>query len=146
MGECTFHGDAGSGYNGNSVLEADAGREIGIKRLLTKDELRQKLQSGAKMEDMFKFRAGQECDIFKAEDFISGEEILYIPDLDLNEIPTERPVSGPEEIDDILHSCYTGNDFIEECHGDVDLAIQLFWYCDWHHPSSALPEVEDKDE
>lgn len=137
---------------GESVLPADADfsvRTISVLKeelpLLTKNELRQKLLCGAKMEDLFDFRSGQECDIFKAEEFTSGDKIIYIPDLSLNEIPTDRPVKA-DEVDDILNSCYTGSDFIKECNGDHDLALRLFVYCDWQHPSSALPEIEDDDD
>lgn len=137
---------------GDSVLPADADFSIrtisALKEelpLLTKSELRQKLLCRAKMEDLFDFRSGQECDIFKAEEFTSGDKIIYIPDLSLNEIPTDRPVNA-DELDDILSSCYTGNDFVKECHGNQSLAFRLFVYCDWQHPSSALPEIEDDDE
>ena len=51
-----------------------------------------------------------------------------------------------EEIEEILDQCYTGDDFIEECDGDVEKAERLFWYCDWQHPCSALPEIEDDEE
>lgn len=137
MGESSLPNDAGFGYDKIPVLE-----EI---PLLTKDELIHKLQAGAKMEDLFDFRPGQECDIFKTAHFIPGDKIIYIPDLSLNKIPTGRPVSGPEEITDILHSCYTGDEFLVECDGNAEKAESLFSYCDWQHPSSALPEIDDDE-
>ena len=45
-----------------------------------------------------------------------------------------------------MDKCYTGNDFIDLCDGDVKLAERLFRYCDWQHPSSALNEVTDDEE
>lgn len=112
MGESSLPNDAGFGYDEIPVLE-----EI---PLLTKDELIHKLQAGAKMEDLFDFRAGQECEIFKTASLIPGDKIIYIPDLSLNKIPTSRPVNDPEEIKDILHSCYTGDEFLEECDGNTE--------------------------
>ena len=113
---------------------------------LTKDELRLALEGGAKLIDMFYFRPGQECEIFKVERFRPGDEIIYIPDLSLNEIPIDMVVDDPETVEDILDNCYTGNDFLDECGGDRDLAERLFHYVDWQHPSSALPEVEDDED
>ncbi|MBM6724912.1 hypothetical protein [Pseudoflavonifractor phocaeensis] len=113
---------------------------------LTKDELRLALEGGTKLVDMFYFQPGQECEIFKAERFRTGDEIIYIPDLSLNEIPIDMVVDDPEAVEDILDNCYTGNDFLEVCGGDRDLAERLFHYVDWQHPSSALPEVEEDED
>ena len=113
---------------------------------MTKAELRERLRKGAIMDDLFEFREGQECWIFKAPKFEAGERILYIPDTDLNGIPVSEHPTCYEEIEEILDQCYTGNDFIEECDGDVKKAERLFWYCDWQHPCSALAEIEDEAE
>ena len=113
---------------------------------MTKAELRERLRKGHIMDDLFEFRSGQECEIFKSDHFEPGEEILYIPDICLNEIPIAEHPHSYEEIEDILEQCYTGNDFIEECGGDVTKAVRLFEYVDWQHPSSALPEIEDEEE
>ena len=99
---------------------------------MTKLELRDYLKAGYLMDDAF--------------DFGPGDEIIYIPDVHLNMIPLGTPITDDEVIDEVVDSCYTGNDFIEECEGDVELAERLFWYCDWQHPSSAFPEVEDEEE
>lgn len=98
---------------------------------MTKDELREKLLGGAIMDDLFAFRDGQECDIFKAARFELGDQIIYIPDLALNLIPVTEPANDPEDVDEIVDCCYTGNDFAAECNGDVEKARRLFWYCDW---------------
>ena len=113
---------------------------------MTKYELNEKLFAGAIMNDLFVFRNGQECEIFKAERFKLGDEIIYIPDLALNMIPVTEPAIGMEKIDEIVGCCYTGDDFISECNGDVGKAERLFQYCDWQHPSSALLEIEDEEE
>lgn len=110
----------------------------------TKDELRHVLEGGATLMDLFEFKPGQECEIFKADQFVEGEEVIYIPDLSLNNININRPIEAPNELDDILDHCYTGNDFLVECNGDRKLAKRLFSYVDWQNPSSALPEVEDE--
>lgn len=98
------------------------------------------------MGELFTFSEGQECYIFKAPEFKAGAEILYIPDTCLNEIPVTEAPTCEDEADNIIDCCYTGDDFIKECDGDVELAERLFAYCDWQHPSSALPEVEDDEE
>ena len=58
----------------------------------------------------------------------------------------DRPLRNGEEIEEVLSVCYAGVDFVQECAGDVKLAERLFYYCDWQHPSSALPEVDYEDE
>ena len=97
-------------------------------------------------DDLFHYSAGQQCTIYKAAAFTTGDEIIYIPDISLNDIPMDRPLRNGEEIEEVLSVCYAGVDFVQECAGDVKLAEQLFYYCDWQHPSSALPEVDYEDE
>ena len=116
---------------------------------MTRKELRVKLEQGETLATLFALIAGQECVIFKAEKFAAGEQIIYIPDLWLNEIPVNRPARGMTEIQDILDSCYTGNDFINLCmerYGTADKAEALFNYVDWQHPSSALDSGELDEE
>lgn len=110
---------------------------------MTKNELEGLLRNGTALNDVLPFMPGQECDIYKAKDFSPDDEVIYIPDIYLNEINTSSPPSSEQEIKDILSYCYTGEDFIEECNGDVALAKALFYYCDWQHPSSARPEIEE---
>lgn len=61
-------------------------------------------------------------------------------------IPVAEPPHSYEEIEDILEQCYTGDDFLEECGGDVEMAKRLFHYVDWQHPSAAVPEIADEEE
>ena len=86
---------------------------------------------------------GQDCEIFKADKFYPGNVVIYVPDVCLNHIPLDRLITDPEEFSEVLSNCYTGQDFIDECGGDVEKAESLFCYCDWQHPSSAVDELED---
>jgi hypothetical protein len=51
-----------------------------------------------------------------------------------------------EELEEVMSQCYTGQDFIDECHGDIEKAENLFCYCDWQHPSSAIDDLADDGE
>ena len=113
---------------------------------MTKAELRDHLKAGYSMDDAFDFVPGQDCDIFKADQFRAGDEIIYIPDVYLNMIPRSTCITDDETIDEVVGNCYTGNDFIEECNGSLELAERLFWYCDWQHPSSAADEIQDEED
>lgn len=115
---------------------------------MTKQELRDYLKAGYFMNDAFNFGPGQDCEIFKAGQFKPGDEIIYIPDVYLNMIPMNAPVTDDEVIDEVVSNCYTGDDFLEQCGGDEEKARRLFWYCDWQHPSSAMDEgaVDDDEE
>lgn len=95
------------------------------------EEVKSALRSGKTLDDIFQFREGQDCMIFKADAFERGNNIIYIPDLDLNEIVTDRPLTE-EEIE--RFPMYTGNDFLTECNGKEDAARLLFSFCDWQHP------------
>lgn len=113
---------------------------------MTKIELRNALNSGKCLEDVLTLSWGQECTIFKANKFKKGDDIVYIPDMELNNITYECQDLTAEAIDEIISYCYTGDDFIDCCEGDDELAEELFNYVDWQHPSSALPEINYKEE
>ena len=100
---------------------------------MTKNELKMKLEAGAFLIDLFDLTYGQECLIYKGN-FEISDQIIYIPDVDLNEIDTES-VLDDEEIENVLNNCYTGNDFMTECNGHEDLARELFYFVDWQHPN-----------
>ena len=110
---------------------------------LTKQELRLQLQQSHTLNDLLTFGPGQDCEIFKADKFNPGDVVIYVPDVALNHIPLDRHITDPEELDEVLSQCYTGQDFIDECSGDVEKAKSLFYYCDWQHPSSAINELAD---
>ena len=121
---------------------------------MTKSELRYKLQNGLTLSDCFEFRSGQDCEIFKAKEFDDSEQIIYVPDIDLNELRmyvdnavcTDGEKEMADVIDEIIGCCYTGTDFVELCEGNLEKAAYLFDYCDWQHPSSAYPEIDDEDD
>lgn len=114
---------------------------------MTKKELFRALLCGSTMQELLPLIQGQECLIYKADKFSISPNVIYVPDVSLNEIPYGEDLSDdPEAIHDLLGYCYTGLDFLNECNGNAELAERLFWYCDWQHPSSALPEVEDDEE
>lgn len=98
---------------------------------MTKEQLKSKLESGCMLCEIFDFVDGQECLIYKG-DFEVSNQIIYIPDIYLNEIDTESVLSG-KEIENVLSNCYTGNDFIMECNGHENLARELFGFVDWQH-------------
>ena len=100
---------------------------------MTKNELKMKLEAGAFLIDLFDLTYGQECLIYKGN-FEISDQIIYIPDVDMNEIDTES-VLEDEEIENVLINCYTGNDFMTECSGHEDLARELFDFVDWQHPN-----------
>ena len=117
---------------------------------MTKEELQRRIVEEERMlEAILPLSDGQECLIYKAQEFSVGDEIIYIPDVWENNLDI---LNGHDDDDGIsyaqrvVENCYTGKDFVELCDGDVELAERLFHYCDWQHPSSALPEVDDEDE
>lgn len=125
------------------VLELEQGKKNSV---LTKQELRLQLQQGHTLNDILAFGPGQDCEIFKTNRFHAGDVIIYVPDVILNHIPLDHPITDPEELSEVLSNCYTGQDFIDECSGDVKKAERLFYYCDWQHPSSATDELADDGE
>ena len=125
------------------ALELD---QCKTNNVLTKQELRAKLQQGHTLNDLLTFGPSQDCEIFKADKFYPGDVLIYVPDVALNHIPLDRPITDPAELDEVLSQCYTGQDFIDECSGDVEKAERLFYYCDWQHPSSAMDELDDEVE
>ena len=112
---------------------------------MTKEELKEKLIARENLSSLFKFIDGQDCLIYKNK-FEASNEIIYIPDICLNEIETESPLNDTE-IDHVIHNCYTGNDFISECSGHENLAKELFEFVDWQHPNiQDLLDTYDEDE
>lgn len=99
---------------------------------MTKDQLVERLKNGEHLEDIFEFTDGQECLIYKG-DFEVSDNIIYIPDIWLNELNVDNKATE-EDIEDIIHNCYTGKDFMEECHNIENIAERLFNTVDWQHP------------
>lgn len=113
---------------------------------MTKAELKAKLEAGEKLENIFDFIDGQDCLIYKADHFETSDNIIYIPDIYLNDIDVDCTLHG-EEIDNVIHHCYTGKDFMEECSNHADLAEELFDFIDWQHPNiQDVLDCYDEDE
>ena len=108
--------------------------------------LRSQLQQGHILNNFLAFGPGQDCEIFKADKFYPGDVVIYVPDVALNHVPLDCPITVSEELKEVLSQCYTGQDFIDECGGDAEMAERLFCYCDWRHPSSAIDELADDGE
>lgn len=101
---------------------------------ITKECLRKELECGKRLKDLFEFSDGQDCIIYKGKfDLNNAENIIYIPDIFLNDIDIETDFLTEMEIKHILGNCYTTNDFLEEAQGHVNLAESLFDYVDWQH-------------
>ena len=98
---------------------------------MTREEVYSALRSGKSLNEIFRFTEGQDCMIYKADSFEISDNVIYIPDLDLNEVVTDRSLTE-EEINRI--PMYTGKDFLSECDGKEDAARLLFSWCDWQHP------------
>ena len=110
---------------------------------MTRKEVRERIWERGCLSDMFEFTDGQDCIIYKG-DWNPGDEIIYIPDMYLNEIHINRPLinsSTENEINEVINNYYTGKDFMELCYNDEELAKYLFYYVDWQHPSSAVDEL-----
>ena len=117
---------------------------------VTKQELRAKLKSGNIAGKLFPYTRGDgNCIIFKVGQFHTGDNILYIPDVCLNELPMNKPLVTDTHISGLLDCCYTGDDFVQECRNagiDEKYAERLFYLCEWQHPSSILAEGWPDDE
>ena len=111
--------------------------------VLTKENLRDQLLLGRTLGELLPVKDGQECEIVKAERFIPGDTVIYMPDLWMSHIPVNDPITNLEMLDEVISHCYTGNDFLVECNDDPMKAERLFNYIDWQHPSSAVDELDD---
>ena len=74
---------------------------------MKKTDLKAALRSGAKLNDLLSFGPGQDCEIFKADKFYEDDEVIYVPDVSLNEIPLNRPITDQNELDEVIGYCYT---------------------------------------
>ena len=101
---------------------------------MNKYELKMHLQVGKPLVALFDFIEGQDCMIHKGT-FQKSADIIYIPDLSLNEIETDRALTD-KEIDHVIEECYSGFDFIDICNGYENVAEALFNYVDWQHPNT----------
>ena len=105
--------------------------------VVTKKGLKQLLEMNyLPLNEIFNFTDGQDCMIYKTNEFDKAEmdDIVYIPDIYLNEIPINHIKYDEDEIDNILIHCITKQDFLDECKGNEKLARDLFDFVDWQHP------------
>ena len=101
---------------------------------MTREILRKELECGKCLKDLFEFSDGQDFIIYKGKfDLDNAENIIYIPDIFLNDIDIETDFLTEYEIKNVLNNCYTTADFIEETQGHENLAENLFNYVDWQH-------------
>ena len=101
---------------------------------MTKEYLRKELECGKALKDIFSFTDGQDSTIYKGKfDLENAENIIYIPDIFLNDIDIESDFLTEMEIKNVLENCYSTEDFIEESQGHANLAESLFNYVDWQH-------------
>ena len=63
-------------------------------------ELKQGLLQGKHLDELLSLSDGQDCTIFKAESFCTDATILYIPDINLNEIPYALDLSIDNSMSD----------------------------------------------
>lgn len=114
--------------------------------MINKNELKARLKQGEHLEDIFNFTDGQECLIYKGK-FEKSDNIIYIPDIYLNELETDTVVEDEEDLSNILKNCYTGNDFLKECNGCEKVARALFGFVNWQHPNiQDLVDLYDDEE
>lgn len=133
-GEIDLPCDGGNyGYKRElEVKETKKENNISKNITVTKEQLKERLKNREHLEDIFEFSDGQECLIYKG-DFEVSDNIIYIPDIWLNELNVDSKATE-EDIEDIIHNCYTGKDFMEECHDIESVAEGLFNIVDWQHP------------
>lgn len=94
---------------------------------ITREILRKELECGKALKDIFSFSDGQDCTIYKGKfDLNNAENIIYIPDIFLNNIDIDTDFLTEYEIKNVLNNCYTTADFIEEAQDHVNLAKSLF--------------------
>ena len=91
---------------------------------MKKTDLKAALRSGAKLNDLLSFGPGQDCEIFKADKFYEDDEVIYVPDVSLNEIPLNRPITDQNELDEVIGYCYTGRNWQSVCSGTATGSIR----------------------
>ena len=125
---------------------------------MTKKYLREALQNGIHLSALLEIQIG-EAEIFKADKFVEGEDILYFPDLWLirvakdQKIPATWPQGFPargrvpdkDALEEVMSHCYTGDDFLKKCGGDRELAERVFNHCVWQDLDMALLDTQMVD-
>lgn len=100
------------------------------------------LHKGLAMEEIIeKYEIIGECEADENGDIVKLEQgyIYKNPNAYHND---KAAVCYVPELSDLL---YTGQDFLDICNGQLDIADQVFDSVDWQHPESYLDE-QDEDE
>lgn len=103
---------------------------------MTKDRLKKELLNGKRLNELFDFTDGQECLIYKGNftENTLADEIVYIPDIYLNDIDINKVYDDKTEIERIISECFDAADFIRICKYHTSIAFDLFNLVDWQHP------------
>lgn len=106
---------------------------------MTKKELRNALENGATLRELFNLTNGDSCEIYK-RDYWNGnptDEIIYIADLtDWSGVDWDDVVKEEKDgvIDIVLDYCYDGNDFLHCCDDNSNVAMLIWKESNWCSP------------
>ena len=103
---------------------------------MTFREVEEALKSGKELSDLFEFTGGQDCMIYKADQFVDGDEVIYISDLGL------VVGDGP---DSMMDAVWTGLDFLDAAGGNRELAEKIFCLVDWQSPYTEADQLEREE-
>lgn len=105
----------------NANINYTANYTPDIKKMYEVDII-ETYRRGVNTATIYKSNDLKDCEEF-AEKWNDVTNKLYegkcIPDIWLNELNVDSKATE-EDIEDIIHNCYTGKDFMEECH-DMEL-------------------------
>lgn len=99
---------------------------------MKKEEVKALMREGKKIDEIFDLSLGQDCLIYKGAwpADVTSKEVIYIPDIWLNEL------DSPEvSVEEKLSYMYTAEDFLAESNGNLQVAKDLFEFCDWQNPA-----------
>lgn len=109
------------------------------------EELVAELRAGKTLESLLDLTQGQNCFIYKAKGkCFDLNEVIYIPDVSLNDIPTDY-VMSKDDLAECSAYFYTWKDFLDLCKTE-DKALELFDLCDWANPWTVLDEMERENQ
>lgn len=112
---------------------------------MTKEQIRTHLLQGKHLDEFLTLMNGLDCRIYKANKFEISDQVIYIPDVESNNIcPIHWKLADLQknEIEEALSHMYTGEEFLTECFGNERFARDVFKYVDWQHPCSVTCEAE----
>lgn len=112
---------------------------------MNKGELERELLMGKALNEILPECEGQGCLIYKADSWHEkGNDILYIPDFFMNELPYNDRWLNNAQIRHIISECYTRYDFLREAYNKENVAKALFAFVDWQHLN--IQDLKDTDE